>query len=75
MATGSPCSCAKAVTSACPATGSLVPATKGAPALDAIFRAETLSPSARIAAGGGPIHINPASMTAWAKLAFSDKKP
>ena len=75
MATGNPCSLAKVVTSSCPATGSFVPATSGAPAFDAIFLAETLSPSARIADGGGPIQINPASRTAWAKSAFSDKKP
>ena len=64
MATGNPCSLAKAKTSSCPSTGSLVPATSGAPALAAILRAETLSPNARIAAGGGPIQIRPASITA-----------
>ena len=41
----------------------------------AIFRAETLSPSARIADGGGPIQIKPAPITASAKSAFSDKNP
>ena len=64
MATGNPCSLANAVTSSWPATGSFVPATNGAPAFDAIFRAETLSPSARMASGGGPIHVRPASITA-----------
>jgi hypothetical protein len=49
--------------------------TSGAPARCAMWRAETLSPSERIAAGGGPIQISPASMTAWAKSAFSDRKP
>ena len=57
------------------ATGSLVPATNGAPAADAILRAETLSPSARIAAGGGPIQIKPALITASAKSAFSERNP
>ena len=38
-------------------------------------RAATLSPSERIASGGGPIQVSPASMTAWANSAFSDRKP
>ena len=56
-------------------TGSAVPATRGAPALAAIFRAETLSPKALIAAGGGPIQIKPASITLCAKSAFSERNP
>jgi len=52
-----------------------VPATSGAPAAAAIFRAETLSPNARMAFGGGPIQVNPAWITASAKSAFSDKNP
>ena len=75
MATGSPCSFAKANTSSWPVTGSFVPATSGAPAAAAIRRAETLSPSALIAAGGGPIQIRPASTTACAKSAFSERNP
>ena len=75
IATGSPCSFAKAVTSSWPLTGSLVPATNGAPAVAAILLAETLSPSALIADGGGPIQIKPASITACAKSARSDKNP
>ncbi|CAB4677241.1 unannotated protein [freshwater metagenome] len=75
MATGRPYSLANAVTSSCPATGSFVPATSGAPAFAAMRRAETLSPSALIAAGGGPIQIRPASRTAWAKSARSERKP
>ena len=35
----------------------------------------TLSPRSRIACGDGPIQVSPASMTAWAKSAFSDRKP
>ena len=63
IATGKPCSFAKAIISSALSTGSAVPATRGAPAFAAILRAETLSPSALIADGGGPIQINPASMT------------
>jgi hypothetical protein len=40
-----------------------------------MWRALTLSPRLSIAAGGGPIQISPASMTAWAKSAFSARKP
>src|SRR5699024_10945272 len=54
---------------------SLVPATSGAPAFWAMWRAETLSPSFAIASGGGPIQVRPASITARAKSAFSDRKP
>lgn len=41
----------------------------------AMWRACTLSPRTRMACGGGPIHRNPASMTAWAKSAFSERNP
>ena len=75
MATGSPCSLANATTSSGPSTGSAVPGTRGAPALVAMCRAFTLSPSASIAAGPGPIHVSPASMTDWAKPAFSARNP
>src|SRR6202041_469329 len=50
-----------------------LPATSGAPARWAIFLAATLSPRSRIACGGGPIQVSPASRTAWAKSAFSDR--
>ena len=75
MATGSPCSVAKAVTSAASATGSAVPGTSGALARVAMWRALTLSPRPSMASGPGPIHVRPASMTAWAKWAFSARKP
>ena len=75
MATGRPCSFANATTSSAVSTGSFVPATSGAPAAEAIRRAETLSPSALIAAGDGPIQIKPASITACAKSAFSERNP
>jgi hypothetical protein len=38
-------------------------------------RALTLSPSATMAAGGGPIQVRPLSVTAWAKAAFSARNP
>ena len=75
MATGRPNSSAKASTASASATGSAVPGTSGAPTRWAMCRACTLSPSASIAAGGGPIQISPASITAWAKAAFSARKP
>ncbi len=75
MAMGSPFSSAKAITSSAPETGSLVPATSGAPARWAMCRAATLSPRSRMACGGGPIHVRPASSTAWANSAFSERKP
>ncbi len=56
-------------------TGSALPGTSGAPARSAMWRALTLSPSASIASGGGPIQTSPASITAWAKSAFSARKP
>ena len=75
MAMGSPNSVAKATTSSAPDTGSAVPGTCGAPARAAMCRADTLSPRSRMAEGGGPIHVRPASMTAWAKSAFSERNP
>ena len=75
IAIGRPCSSAKASTSSAPDTGSLVPGTSGAPARVAMCRAVTLSPRSRMACGVGPIQVSPASITAWAKSAFSDRKP
>ena len=75
MATGRPCSSAKATTSSAPPTGSFVPGTSGAPAFMAMCRAATLSPRSMIACGEGPIQVSPASRTAWAKSAFSERKP
>ena len=74
MATGSPCSAAKATTSSGPSTGSAVPGTRGVGG-EAMCRALTLSPSESMASGGGPIQVSPASMTVWAKPAFSARKP
>ena len=52
-----------------------VPGTSGAPARWAMWRAATLSPRSRMACGGGPIQVSPASSTAWANSAFSDRNP
>ena len=57
------------------ATGFSVPGASGAPTDSATWRAVTLSPSASIAAGDGPIQIRPASITACAKALFSARKP
>ena len=48
---------------------------RGVRRFSAICLALALSPSASMAAGGGPIQVSPASMTAWAKSAFSARKP
>ena len=75
IAIGTPYSLAKATTSSASFTGSGVPGTSGAWARAAMWRAVTLSPRSRIDCGLGPIQIRPASITAWAKSAFSDRKP
>ncbi len=75
MATGRPCASAKSITSTALPTGSGVPATRGAPAAAAMWRAFTLSPSASMASGEGPTQVSPASITAWAKWAFSARNP
>ena len=75
MAIGRPCSSAKATASSASSSGSLVPGASGAPTFSAMWRAFTLSPRFSIALGGGPIQISPASRTAWAKPAFSARKP
>ena len=75
MAIGRPCWATNASTSSTPLTGPSVPAAIGAPTPAAICRAATLSPSDSMADGGGPIQISPASRTAWAKPAFSARKP
>jgi hypothetical protein len=66
---------AKATTSSASFTGSGVPGTSGAWARAAMWRAVTLSPRSRMDCGLGPIQINPASITACAKSAFSERNP
>ncbi len=75
IAIGTPYSLAKATISSASLTGSGVPGTSGAFALAAMWRAVTLSPRSRIDCGLGPIQIRPASMTACAKSAFSERNP
>jgi hypothetical protein len=75
IAIGRPCSRAKSATSSGPLTGPSVPGVSGAPTRLAISRAFTLSPSATMAAGGGPIQIRSWSITACAKAAFSARNP
>ena len=47
----------------------------GTPAAAIRRLASIFEPIAAIASGGGPIHVRPASTTARAKAAFSDRKP
>ena len=47
----------------------------GTPAAAISRLASIFEPIAAIASGGGPIHVSPASITAAAKAAFSDRKP
>ncbi|MND80512.1 hypothetical protein D3C80_722840 [compost metagenome] len=75
MAIGKPNCLAKSKASSAFWSGSCVPCTKGAPTEAAILRASILSPSFSIALGDGPTHFSPASITAWANSARSDKKP
>src|SRR5439155_1648570 len=65
---GYPIARAAARTAASPATGSNVPGTVGTPSSRAIRRAAVLSPSARIAGGGGPMKTSPAPAHASATL-------
>ena len=50
-------------------------ASTGTPAAAIIFLASIFEPIARTAATGGPIQVRPASMTAAAKSAFSERNP
>ena len=47
----------------------------GTPAARIIALASIFEPIAAMASGGGPIHVNPASITARAKSADSARKP
>jgi hypothetical protein len=55
--------------------GLVVPGTIGTPAFFMISRAFVLEPIASIAAGGGPMNTSPAFSQAFAKAAFSARKP
>ncbi len=75
IATGQPNSSPKARISSADLVNSVVPGTIGAPPRSAALRELTLSPISTIAAGGGPMKATPRSVIAWAKSAFSLKKP
>jgi hypothetical protein len=47
----------------------------GTPAARMAARAAVFDPISSIAAGGGPIHVSPASSTARANDAFSARNP
>jgi hypothetical protein len=75
MMMGRPCCSAKASTSLASFTGSGVPTTSGAPTLQRDLARLHLVAQRAMVAGRGPIQARPASITAWAKAAFSDRKP
>ena len=50
-------------------------ASTGTPAAAISFFASIFEPIDEIASTGGPIHVRPASITACANPAFSDRKP
>ena len=56
-------------------TGSVVPGTIGTPASFISSRARVLEPIASIASGGGPMKVTFAFLQAFAKAAFSARKP
>ena len=58
-----------------PDSGAPVPGTGATPAFVAAARLLILSPMISMTPGGGPTHTAPASMTAWAKTAFSARNP
>ena len=73
--TGKPTLSVKARAASSVRTGSAVPGTIGTPADAAILRAATLSPSASIASGDGPMNTMPASRHLRAKEARSERRP
>ena len=58
-----------------PRSGSVQVGSIGTPASASSALASILEPIAAIAFGGGPTQVSPASITAAAKSAFSDRKP
>ena len=56
-------------------TGSVAPGMIGTPAAFIAVRASVFEPISSIAAGGGPIHVSPASSTLRANAAFSARNP
>ena len=75
MATGQPNASPNSTTSPASVRALSVPGTGATPALTAAARLLILSPMVPMASGGGPTQTAPAAMTAWAKPAFSARKP
>ena len=75
MMSGYPTSSPSATTAAGLSTGSTAPGMIGTPAARIAARAAVFEPISSIAAGGGPIHVRPASSTVRANAAFSARKP
>src|SRR5947208_1998705 len=73
--TGSPSRSASLFACTWSATGRVEPGTIGTPAACMRRRASVLSPIARMAVAGGPMKVSPASATASANGARSEKKP
>ena len=71
--TGNPISVAAPTTSRSSVTST--DGRTGTPAATIRRLAESLSPIAAITSGGGPTHVSPASITALAKPAFSERNP
>ena len=72
---GKPIGAAAAISAALLWSSGSAPEMVGTPAARAMRFAPALSAIWRIAAGGGPTQVNPASITACAKSAFSARKP
>ena len=75
MIKGKPISLAMRKASARSETGFSVPGRVGTPTFCANVRAVVLSPIIRSSFGRGPTKVMPASSQAWAKSAFSERKP
>ena len=72
---GKPMRCASSMRRVSDAFSPSKPGTHGTPASIMRRLAAALLPIAAIACGVGPMKVRPASMTAWANAAFSDRKP
>ena len=73
--TGYPTSSAPAIRSASVRPGRDTPGTTGTPNADTAALAAILSPMVWIAAAGGPMNAMPASCSAAANCAFSERNP
>ncbi len=75
MISGYPISAPSSITPSTVTTGSVAPGMIGTPAAAITARASVFEPINSIAAGGGPIHVRPASSTDRANAAFSARNP